>query len=419
MSQPPQWAEVALSVYELHGTSGLNYLTSSAGLGGAYHVAVEVYGLEWSFGFADVGTGVYMVHIGESTLGTFLQRVPLGRTKKTPEQVFAILDKFRRTWRGDHYNLLTRNCANFSVDFSKRLGFPNPPEWINKLATVGADWTGAQALGADTDKDEEDLDAFDDDELEDFAEDGDMIAMLELVWRRSKEYTLEWVEKHKSDARYEEMLVEFRWAVPRDDAYGRNIVLGIMRHARLKQVVAESISMALGLRWKSTFGEEDCPVSISSFRTPSGLRVAVTCRVTGVEHIRKIRAKPRPEDFAKGFKSVMKSAAGWTTEQKAVMDTLMLDTAPGQLAVSSRVLTSSKKEVGAGAILFPRRDFKTPDSVQHTLTKLQSLQLAVSEQSAMNHTLKGMSGPEDVSPWWGKPEVRLEDLQYRGGYGRP
>lgn len=92
-------SQVALSIYELHGSSALNLLTRAANMGGAYHVGVEVYFLEWSFGWCEEGSGVYMaprprpqseerpeVFPGKSTLGSFRERVPLGRTPLTPEE---------------------------------------------------------------------------------------------------------------------------------------------------------------------------------------------------------------------------------------------------------------------------------------------------------------------------------------------
>lgn len=398
MSEPPPWAEVALSVYELHGTSALNFVTSSAGIGGAYHVGVEVYGLEWSFGGADLGTGIYMVHVGESSLGNFHSRIPLGKTRKTPEQVLDILAEFRRTWRGNEYHLLARNCAHFSVAFSTRLGFRNQPDWINAFANAGAGWTGAQAEASTGPREEDNLDSFDDDELEEFTEDGDHIAMLELVWRRGKEYTMEWVEQARHDARYEDLLVEFRWAVGRDDAKNRNAVLGVMRHEDLRRAVAESTASALGLRWDRTAEEDSCPVKVSKFQTLSGLRVSVTCRVTGGENTKKIRSKPDQTAFAAKFKPAMKSAVPWPSDQKAVMDTIQIDTSPGQPARSHRVLNCSQR--GGGEIYFPRREFKTPDSVHRTLAKLQNLRVTVMEQSGVQRSLKVMQPCVTTTPWW-------------------
>jgi len=388
---------VALSVYELHGTSALNFATSLAGMGGAYHVGVEVYGLEWSYGGADLGTGVYPVHIGQSSLGNFHSRVPLGRTRKSAEEVLKILDDMRRKWWGPDYSLLTHNCTHFSVEFTKRLGFTNQPEWINSLAAYGAGVTGAQAQELAEEREVDNLDVFDDDEVEDMAADGDHIAMLEMVFRQSKEYTLEHVDKAKHDARYEDLLVEFRWAVPRDDEKQRGAALSLMRDARLKKAVAEATASALGLRWDRTSEEDLCPVTVDKYNTLSNLRISSSCRVTGGDNTRRIQRKPQPEDFAKGFKLAMKSQSWLQKNQKAVMETLRMDTAPGQPAAGRRVLSCSK--TGGGEIYFAKREFKTPDSVHRTLAKLQQLRVSVQEQSVVHRTLKAMHRPV-AAPWW-------------------
>jgi len=403
MARSPEWAEVALSVYELHGTAAINVLTSAAGVGGAYHVAVEVYGLEWSFGGADLGTGVYMVHVGQSTLGNFLERVPLGRTSKTPEQVFAILDEFRRTWRGSQYHLLARNCANFSVEFSKRLGVSIPPDaqWVNKLAEVGKGMFGAEADATRRSiTANENMDAFDDDELEDFAEDGDHIAMLELVWRRAKEYTLEWVEQQQHDAKFQDLLVEMRFVVPPDDNGSlRSTAVGLLRDERLKPAIAESTASALGLGWSALQGAVPCPVKITKFSVLSNLRVSTACRVTGGSNLEILGKMQDPRLFADKFKKAMKSAATWQRQQQQIIETMTIDTAPGQPALHERVLTRSKTQ--CGAIRFPRKEFATPTtSVNNMLGKLQELRFAVQEQSATQRTLRVMMAPEPCTPWW-------------------
>lgn len=133
----PSWAEVSLIIYELPGSSSLHSLTEGAGLGGAYHVGVAVYWLEWSFGWCAEGSGVYMVHIGKNSLGTFKEKVPLGRTSHTPGAVVAILQELRDSWPGTSYDLLQRNCAHFSVDLVRRLDVESPPGWLDSLSSVG------------------------------------------------------------------------------------------------------------------------------------------------------------------------------------------------------------------------------------------------------------------------------------------
>eukprot|EP00913_Durusdinium_trenchii_P033792 g31633.t1 len=192
-------SDVALSIYELHGTAAVTALTQLAGLGGAFHVGVQVYWLEWSFGWCQDGSGIQALRFGTSDLGRFRERLPLGRTPLAPEEersgrspVLAVLADMRKQWDGQSYDLLRRNCAHFSVDFVRRLrveeawwlgGNRNPklgglvagwpgglvsvvtqqmelnwtsslqifrhspqaPEWINALATAGgqiAQWLG-------------------------------------------------------------------------------------------------------------------------------------------------------------------------------------------------------------------------------------------------------------------------------------
>lgn len=426
----PEWAEVALSVYELTGTSGINYLTSSAGLGGAYHVGVEVYGLEWSFGGRDFGSGLDVVYIGQSSLGYFHSRLPLGRTRKSPQQVLDILDEYRRTWHGDTYHLLARNCGTFSVEFTKRLGFNNQPEWINSLAATGAGLTGALATELPRPRKEEDLDAFDDDEVEEMAEDGDKIAMLELVWRQAVELTLDHVEKAKHNAKSEDFDVEFRWLVSRDDATRRSIALAIMRDDFLADAIGGATAAALNLQATARDGQDEptCAVTITKLQTLSGLRVKAKCRVKGGENIKLLKrrlATTDHETFATKFKNSMKTAHSWSKDQKALMDSIVLDTSPGQPALSHRVLTCSRAKKGGtasqrgGEIFFPQKALKAPESSHRTLEKLQQLRQRVLEQSTTHRTLKAMQNSslcDPAPPWWATSPATT----YGGynGYGR-
>lgn len=217
---PPPWAEVALSIYELHGTSALNMLTRAANLGGAYHVAVEVYWLEWSFGWCEEGSGVYMVHPGTSTLGTLRERVPLGRTPLSPAEVFEVLDKMRSKLPGSDYDLLRCNCAHFSVRFVNQLRVSEAPAWVNSLANVGEHlvaqlgMAGAEAAASAATPAEKDripptyLNFDDEDDLEDKADDGDDQAMRELAWRRAQTFVYAKVAIAERDARFVDLSME-------------------------------------------------------------------------------------------------------------------------------------------------------------------------------------------------------------------
>ena len=61
-----------------------------------------------------MGSGIEAMHLGRSALGRLRQRVALGRTPLQPREVLAVLADMRRSWEGQSYDLLHRNCAHFS-----------------------------------------------------------------------------------------------------------------------------------------------------------------------------------------------------------------------------------------------------------------------------------------------------------------
>ncbi|CAK0891410.1 unnamed protein product [Prorocentrum cordatum] len=261
---PPPWAEVALSVYELHGTSSLSGLTRLAGLGGAYHVGVEVFWLEWSFGWSAEGPGVYPVHVGQSTLGTFVERVPLGRTPCSPQEVIEILKDFRKTWGGVSYHLLRRNCAHFSVEFARRLRVSDAPEWINSLASVGD--ALVQRLGAD--RAEEAADAasppeelrvapqvarFNEGRLKEYARQGDEQAIRELVWRQSQRPSLQSAERpvteEEEEAEEEEEKEEVEEKEEEKKEEENQSQRHILEHAAEAEATSRFLDTTLELQW--------------------------------------------------------------------------------------------------------------------------------------------------------------------------
>lgn len=135
--EAPAWAEVALSIYDLHGTWAINGLTKTVGLGGAFHVGVEIYWLEWSYGWTPTGTGVHVVHVGQSWQGSLRDRVPLGRTPFSCEKVVEILANLRKEWPGRSYHPLRQNCGHFCAELAQRLKVQDVPSWINSLAATG------------------------------------------------------------------------------------------------------------------------------------------------------------------------------------------------------------------------------------------------------------------------------------------
>lgn len=136
IADPTYRADVALSVYSLKGASAINKFTELAGLGGAYHVGIEIFSLEWSFGWTPQGTGVHNVYSGCSEAGVFKERVLLGHTPCTPQAVLGIIGALRDTWSGTSYDLLRRNCGHFSMELVRQLKVRDFPDWVNSLASL-------------------------------------------------------------------------------------------------------------------------------------------------------------------------------------------------------------------------------------------------------------------------------------------
>jgi len=132
---------VLVRVYDL----GTTYVTRGvlnrvAKSYGAFHTGVEVYGREWSFGmtFDDVSTGVTWNPPGQNVDHTFRETLSMGYTTLSPTEVLKAIDRLKIEWRGNTYQLLTRNCHHFSDEFCRHLGVARLPTWVNTLAETGA-----------------------------------------------------------------------------------------------------------------------------------------------------------------------------------------------------------------------------------------------------------------------------------------
>jgi len=133
----------------------VNNLIRPAGAG-AFHAAVEVFGLEWSFGYSpEEKTGVYSCHPRSNKQHKYRESVAMGGTPLAPELVSEILSTLALEWPGRSYDLLLRNCCHFSDALCRRLGVGPAPAWMTALASAGASLVdsvdqmvaGAKAVG--------------------------------------------------------------------------------------------------------------------------------------------------------------------------------------------------------------------------------------------------------------------------------
>ncbi|KAM7256530.1 hypothetical protein ACFE04_012271 [Oxalis oulophora] len=125
---------VYLNVYDLTSFNGYAYWL---GLG-VYHSGVQVHGIEYAYGgHEDPTTGIFK-SVPQQCVGFKLRKsILIGKTNLDPAQVKSMMDKLAKDYKGDAYNLLTKNCNHFCNDVCLSLTGNPIPSWINRLARIG------------------------------------------------------------------------------------------------------------------------------------------------------------------------------------------------------------------------------------------------------------------------------------------
>ncbi|MCO5578739.1 hypothetical protein L7F22_032584 [Adiantum nelumboides] len=140
--------EVALHVYDVtnSGSAKTNnaivqlnrLLRNGMGLGGIFHSAVEVFdNEEWSFGYCELGSGVFSCPSKTNPMYSYRESISLGKTWLSRPKVKQILLELGREWPGYSYDLLSRNCNHFCDALCERLGVQKFPAWVNRFANAG------------------------------------------------------------------------------------------------------------------------------------------------------------------------------------------------------------------------------------------------------------------------------------------
>ncbi|KQK17982.1 deSI-like protein At4g17486 [Brachypodium distachyon] len=126
---------VVLNVYDL---TPLNNYVHWCGLG-IFHSAVEVHGLEYSFGAHDHPTsGVFEVEPKSCPGFLYRSTIFIGRTTLHPLEFREFIQRMASEYHGDTYHLISKNCNHFTDDLSTRLTGKPIPGWVNRLAKLGA-----------------------------------------------------------------------------------------------------------------------------------------------------------------------------------------------------------------------------------------------------------------------------------------
>eukprot|EP00929_Paragymnodinium_shiwhaense_P012334 TRINITY_DN11929_c0_g2_i1.p1 TRINITY_DN11929_c0_g2~~TRINITY_DN11929_c0_g2_i1.p1 ORF type:complete len:226 (-),score=34.65 TRINITY_DN11929_c0_g2_i1:214-891(-) len=131
-------AVVLLNVYDLSAEwlRLHNVIVDVMQLGGAFHTGVEIHGKEWSYGV----DGVQFIPPRTNGVHVYRQTVPMGRTLKSPLEVSALIDfELAPKWHGEDYNLLRRNCVDFSDEMVQLLCGMSVPSWVNRLPKLASE----------------------------------------------------------------------------------------------------------------------------------------------------------------------------------------------------------------------------------------------------------------------------------------
>jgi len=105
---------------------------------GAFHGAVQVYGMEWSYGFTAEGSGVFYGPPKECPAHRYRESIDMGVTPLTEFQVAKLMQQLEEEWLGGDYDLLRHNCCSFCNEFCIRLQVGPIPAWVTNLAGAGA-----------------------------------------------------------------------------------------------------------------------------------------------------------------------------------------------------------------------------------------------------------------------------------------
>jgi len=103
--------------------------------GGIFHVAVEVWQREYSFGFSDWGTGVACAMPRRDTSHTYRGSVQLGLTDFSAKECHTVVARLALAddWQGRQYNSLAHNCTHFARELVSHLGAAPVPDWVDRL----------------------------------------------------------------------------------------------------------------------------------------------------------------------------------------------------------------------------------------------------------------------------------------------
>lgn len=120
---------VLLHVYDVRKEIQAANRCFAPSIGGAFHVGVECFGSEWSFGVQGVCADAARTATGHA----YHCSLYLGRTALDPAAFSVAVLNMCERWRGAEYQIIGHNCCNFADEFCARLGAFSIPAWVSRL----------------------------------------------------------------------------------------------------------------------------------------------------------------------------------------------------------------------------------------------------------------------------------------------
>lgn len=99
---------------------------------------LAVHGVEYAFGAHEYPTtGIFEGEPKQCEGFTFRKSILIGWTEMTPGQVRVVMEELAEKYKGNAYNLITKNCNHFCNDACIKLTGIPIPRWVNRLARIG------------------------------------------------------------------------------------------------------------------------------------------------------------------------------------------------------------------------------------------------------------------------------------------
>lgn len=128
---------VLVNIYDLNqrmtrANDFLAFSMDKLAVGGIFHVGVEVFGAEWSYGMC----GVTAEPPRTTTSHVYNCSIQLGNTNLEQTEFAGLIHAMCQAWHGAQYDILSHNCCSFATDLCEHLQVGQMPPWINRFARL-------------------------------------------------------------------------------------------------------------------------------------------------------------------------------------------------------------------------------------------------------------------------------------------